>query len=68
MQVLHLTKIIFPVLIIQVLGADLKERAVMTPKEVNMFVVSFRNLVHKIYNLHIPVISAIDGIAVGIRA
>lgn len=37
----------------------------MSPKEVNTFVVNFRNLVHKIYNLSVPVVVAIDGIAVG---
>lgn len=47
------------------LGADLKERAVMTSIEVNTFVVSFRNLVKKIYNLNVPVIAAIDGVALG---
>ncbi|KAJ8953936.1 hypothetical protein NQ318_019176, partial [Aromia moschata] len=46
-------------------GADLKERAEMTPKQVNDFVINIRNLISKIYNLPIPVIAAIDGVAVG---
>lgn len=37
----------------------------MIPREVNTFVVNFRNLVHKIYNLNLPVIAAIDGVALG---
>lgn len=37
----------------------------MTPKEVNTFVVNFRNLVQKIYNLNLPVLVAIDGVALG---
>lgn len=37
----------------------------MTPIEVNTFVVNFRNLVQKIYNLNVPVIAAIDGVALG---
>lgn len=37
----------------------------MAPIEVNKFVVSFRNLIQKIYNLNVPVITAIDGVALG---
>lgn len=43
----------------------MKERAEMNPKEVNTFVVNIRNLIYKIYNLSIPVIASIDGVALG---
>lgn len=43
----------------------MKERAEMSPKEVNTFVVNIRRLIDKIYNLNIPVVAAIDGAALG---
>ena len=46
-------------------GADLKERATMTPVQVNTFVSSLRNGFTKLYNLPQPVIAAIDGAALG---
>ena len=42
-------------------GADLKERAILTPEEVTRFVNSLRNLLRDIEQLPMPVISAIDG-------
>ncbi len=44
-------------------GADLKERAGLTPDEVKKFII--RNLLTSIQNLPIPVISAVNGIALG---
>lgn len=46
-------------------GADLKERATYTPAEVQQFVASLGNLFRKIERLPVPVISAIDGVALG---
>lgn len=46
-------------------GADLKERATMTPVEVQRFVTSLRGLLKNIEQLPVPVISAIDGAALG---
>lgn len=46
-------------------GADLKERATMTPAEVNRFVTSLRGLLKGIEQLPVPVISAVDGAALG---
>ncbi len=46
-------------------GADLKERAGLTPKEVQKFIITIRNLLTSIQNLPIPVISAVNGIALG---
>jgi enoyl-CoA hydratase/carnithine racemase len=46
-------------------GADLKERATMTPEEVKRFILTIRNLLSTIQNLPLPVISAINGIALG---
>lgn len=46
-------------------GADLKERATMTPQEVQRFVTGLRSLMKSIENLPVPVISAIDGVALG---
>lgn len=46
-------------------GADLKERATFTPVEVNRFVASLRLLFKSIEQLPMPVISAIDGVALG---
>lgn len=46
-------------------GADLKERATMTPMEVQRFVTSLRGLLKNIEQLPVPVISAIDGAALG---
>lgn len=46
-------------------GADLKERASLTPSEVSRFVTSLRGLLKSIEQLPMPVISAIDGAALG---
>lgn len=46
-------------------GADLKERATMTQQEVQRFVTGLRNLLKTIENLPVPVISAMDGAALG---
>jgi enoyl-CoA hydratase/carnithine racemase len=46
-------------------GADLKERAGLTPEEVKKFIITIRNLLTSIQNLPIPVISAVNGIALG---
>ena len=46
-------------------GADLKERASLTPKEVNAFVNKLRLMTNTIDNLPCPVIAAIDGVALG---
>lgn len=46
-------------------GADLKERATMTPIEVQRFVTSLRAILKNVEQLPIPVISAIDGAALG---
>ena len=46
-------------------GADLKERATLTPEEVKRFILTIRNLLTTIQNLPLPVISAINGIALG---
>lgn len=46
-------------------GADLKERAKMTPAEVGPFVSSLRSLLYSFQNLPVPTICAIDGTAVG---
>ncbi|OQY50266.1 MAG: enoyl-CoA hydratase [Desulfobacteraceae bacterium 4572_89] len=46
-------------------GADLKERASLTQEEVKKFILTIRNLLTSIQNLPIPVISAVNGIALG---
>lgn len=46
-------------------GADLKERATMTPAEVGPFVSSLRASLRAFQNLPVPTICAIDGVAVG---
>lgn len=46
-------------------GADLKERATLTSVEVNRFVASLRGLFRTIEQMPMPVISAIDGAALG---
>ncbi len=46
-------------------GADLKERATLTQEEVKKFIITIRNLLTSIQNLPIPVISAVNGIALG---
>ncbi len=46
-------------------GADLKERATMSQEEVKKFIVTIRDLLTSIQNLSIPVISAVNGIALG---
>lgn len=46
-------------------GADLKERAKMKPEEVGPFVTKARALISDIENLPMPVIVALDGVALG---
>lgn len=46
-------------------GADLKERASMTPVDTQRFVTKLRSLMKNIEHLPVPVISAIDGAALG---
>jgi enoyl-CoA hydratase/carnithine racemase len=46
-------------------GADLIERATLTPDEVKKFIITIRNLLTSIQNLPIPVISAVNGVALG---
>lgn len=46
-------------------GADLKERATLSPNEVKKFILTIRNLLTAIQHLPIPVISAVNGIALG---
>jgi enoyl-CoA hydratase/carnithine racemase len=46
-------------------GADLKERATLNQDEVKKFIINIRNLLTSIQNLPIPVISAVNGIALG---
>ncbi|XP_024908169.1 enoyl-CoA hydratase domain-containing protein 2, mitochondrial isoform X2 [Cynoglossus semilaevis] len=46
-------------------GADLKERAVMTNSESDLFVHGLRSLMTQIAVLPMPTIAAIDGVAVG---
>lgn len=46
-------------------GADLKERATMTPTEVSAFVHLLRSSFSELENLPMPTISAIDGAALG---
>jgi len=46
-------------------GADLKERATMTPAAVKQFIFTIRNLLTAIQNLPIPVICAVNGVALG---
>jgi enoyl-CoA hydratase/carnithine racemase len=46
-------------------GADLKERATLPPEKVKQFILTIRNLLTSIQNLKMPVISAVNGIALG---
>ncbi|KAK6643007.1 hypothetical protein RUM43_004510 [Polyplax serrata] len=46
-------------------GADLKERAELTPSEVGQFVSDLRSLMTDIENLEVPVLAALDGVALG---
>lgn len=46
-------------------GADLKERATMKPEEVGPFVSKARNCISDLENLPVPVIVALDGVALG---
>lgn len=46
-------------------GADLKERLNMSSLEVSQFTNSLRSLMSRFYYLQIPVIAAIDGLALG---
>ena len=46
-------------------GADLKERATLAQEEVKKFILTIRNLLTAIQNLPIPVIAAVNGIALG---
>lgn len=46
-------------------GADLKERATLTPEQVTLFIMTIRNLLTFIQRLPIPVICAVNGVALG---
>lgn len=46
-------------------GADLKERLTMKPDEVNRFVTSLRHLFRSLEQMPMPVIAAIDSVALG---
>ncbi len=46
-------------------GADLKERAGLPPEEVKKYILTIRNLLTAIQNLPMPVISAVNGVALG---
>lgn len=46
-------------------GADLKERATLTPDEVKKYILTIRNLLTAIQHLPMPVISAVNGVALG---
>jgi enoyl-CoA hydratase/carnithine racemase len=46
-------------------GADLKERASLTPDEVKKFILTIRTLLTSLQNLPMPVISAVNGVALG---
>lgn len=46
-------------------GADLKERAELSPIEVRHFVSDLRAMLTDIENLEVPVIAALDGVALG---
>lgn len=47
------------------LGADLKERKTFTPIEVSRFVTKLRTMLKNIEELPMPIIGAIDGVALG---
>lgn len=47
------------------IGADLKERVKLQPPEVAKFVTRLRSLMSSVTNLPVPVIAALDGVALG---
>ncbi|XP_022916680.1 methylglutaconyl-CoA hydratase, mitochondrial [Onthophagus taurus] len=46
-------------------GADLKERLSMSPQQVKTFVNQLRSVINTVHNLQVPVIAALDGVALG---
>ena len=46
-------------------GADLKERATLPPEEVEKFILTIRTLMSSIQDLKLPVIAAVNGVALG---
>ena len=46
-------------------GADLKERATLSPEEVEKFIFTIRGLMSAIQDLRLPVIAAVNGVALG---
>lgn len=46
-------------------GADLKERARMSPAQVVDSVTNLRGLMNRVQSISVPVLAAIDGVALG---